>query len=81
MKPQNETPVQLTAMSDDQTPSDYMAEMDDAQLLKLHRTAYEDCLEAQNTQSGSEWHEACFAAVYLLSCEVTKRGLETRTLH
>lgn len=81
MKPPIEIPVQLTAMQDDQTSAEYIGEMDDTQLVNTHRIAYEDCLKAANTQPNSDWHQTCFAAVYLLSCEITKRDIETRVLH
>lgn len=54
--------------------------MTDAEVLAWAQTANDDCLEAANTRRESEWHVACFAACFVLSQEMTKRGIRLKPL-
>jgi hypothetical protein len=56
-------------------------DMTDAEVLEWALMAEGDLAEAANTQRDSEWHQACFTACWVLSQEMSKRGIRLRPLH
>jgi hypothetical protein len=40
-----------------------------------------DLTNASETEPNSEWHQACFAAVYVFAAEMSKRGLICHAVH
>lgn len=53
----------------------------DDQIREMLEIATQDLGAAAEDQPNSDWHSACFSAVFLLSEEVTRRGLITATIH
>lgn len=66
------TPVEMRAMLDEVT---------DAELVLMLDEATNDCSEAAKSDPNSEWHQTCFAAVWMLGQEFLRRGIDLRTLH
>lgn len=64
-------------MLDPYDPSTYT----DQQLIDLFNEAKLDLAKAAEDEPESEWHQACFAAVIMVSQEASKRGLKLTTVH
>lgn len=54
-------------------------ELSDAELRMSADKCYADVCAAASVQKDSEWHQACFAALFLLCEEMTRRGLKFET--
>ncbi|NVO06564.1 MAG: hypothetical protein HXX19_11820 [Rhodoferax sp.] len=50
-------------------------ELTDDQLRSAADTAESDLCLAASTMPNSEWHEACFAGLWVLCDEMTRRGM------
>jgi hypothetical protein len=68
-------------MKDGATAQEHLDGLSDAELVSALKIAKEDLAKAAATQRNSEWHESCFAAVYLFADEMGKRGLKAETVH
>jgi len=53
----------------------YVTKLTDSDLISAARDASSDLLIASNREPNSEWHSACFAAAFIFSQEMSKRGL------
>ncbi|HEY5800338.1 MAG TPA: hypothetical protein VIT92_08955 [Burkholderiaceae bacterium] len=60
---------------------EFLEDLSDESLLAACREAQDDLAEAANTEPNSEWHEACFAGLVVLTTEMTKRGLRISAPH
>ena len=56
----------------------FLTVLSDIEILEMTEMAYSDLKKAANEQNNSEWHMSCFAAVYILSCEMKDRGLKIK---
>lgn len=53
----------------------------DDEIREMLNIATTDLEEAAVEQPNSDWHSACFSAVFLLSEEVARRGMVLATIH
>lgn len=55
--------------------------MTDCEVLGWFDTAQKDLAQAATDEPNSDWHQACLAAVAVLSQEMDKRGFSNRNVH
>lgn len=60
--------------------AEHMATLSDDQLKAEFNEAIDDLTEAAGG-TDAEWHEACFAGVYVYATEMNKRGIVLRKPH
>lgn len=53
----------------------------DDDLIAAFDEAKLELAKASEAEPNSDWHQACFAAAYLMAIEMNKRGLINQTVH
>lgn len=54
----------------------YLDTMTDDELLARADESYGDLLQVATESPGSDWHDACFAGLYIFATEMNNRGLK-----
>lgn len=54
----------------------YAASLSDTELLQRAEQAHADIEEAARKEPNSEWHQSCFAGLYIYCSEMGRRGLK-----
>ena len=62
------------------TQKEWLKTIPDESLIGVTKTALVDCEEAAKKDYGSEWHEACFAALFIFSQEMARRKLKLKVV-
>lgn len=75
-KPMPEPGETSTTREDRKFTADYLANMTDADLVRVGAVAYDDTKRASEEQNNSEWHSQCFAALCVFAHEANRRGIK-----
>ncbi len=59
----------------------HLDSLSNEQLLEAFETAQADLAQAAEKEPNSEWHESCFAALFIYCTEIGRRGLRRQAIH